>query len=275
MKETTERWPSDRFYWAVLEAPQWRRSGELPAGLRSMLEEDTPAPAESLHAVCAPIGNGQVLVCALDQADLKSLSEGIRVLAPEALPEFVTGDVTAESLNLLVGRHEPMEVRRSRLRKQFLIATSCLMVAGFLTVGFIRRAQLWQLTAEHARSAATTMSQSVKPGATPDVLALETSRTRRLAETAAKVKLPDDAALALEVLLRAWPGSMRAKPESIVISDSGLTLSVMIEGDPTQFLEAMRAPPGWTMDEPRLSTTDAATRLTLHLRRLSASGGPS
>src|SRR5690606_17382565 len=45
------RWPAARFYWAVLEAPGWTRSGPLPEGLRPELEELAPEPLDSLHAV--------------------------------------------------------------------------------------------------------------------------------------------------------------------------------------------------------------------------------
>jgi hypothetical protein len=58
-----------------------------------------------------------------------------------------------------------------------------------------------------------------------------------------------------------------------VVSEAGATVSVSVEGDPTPFLKAMKPPPGWGMDEPRLNSADKLTRLTLQLRPAIGAGG--
>src|SRR5207253_2807129 len=95
--------------------------------------------------------------------------------------------------------------------------------------------------------------------------ALELSRTRRLAESAARIIPPADAALSLESLLRAWPSSVSSKPQSLAVTESSSTISVSVEGDPTPFLKGLKPPPGWSMDEPRLNASESLTRLTLQL----------
>ena len=69
-----QRWPAERFFWALLEAPGYTRAGELPIGLRQALEDEVPA--EDLHAVCAPAADGRLIVCAAPREVLRAVNPG-------------------------------------------------------------------------------------------------------------------------------------------------------------------------------------------------------
>lgn len=266
MSGTQLPWSAERFYWSLLEVPQWKRAGELPAGLRMLLEEDVPVPVDSLHAVGLPLRDGRVLVCAVESAALQSLSEGAATLTPERVPEFVGGKIDPSALNLLVGAYEPRPLRRARFRRHLVSAAALLVASALVSVGLLRRATMWERADAEGRAATAVVLGRTLPKSTPDGLALELGRTRRLADAAVKIRPPRDAASSLESLVRAWPASVSSKPQSVAISESGASISVSVEGDATAFLKAMKPPPGWSMDEPRLNATEAVTRLTLQLR---------
>jgi hypothetical protein len=255
----------DRFYWSLLEAPQWQRTGALPAGLMQALEEDIPLAAEELHAVGVPAGDGLLLVCAARAGDLEALDADLLTLAPESLPDFAPLGVDASSLNLLVGAHEPGPIRRARMKRHLARAAAIALITGLISIGVARRAAHLDSLAQRAHAASAAAVQKLLPGGAPDTLALEVSRARRVADSSARVHPAPSAAAALAALLRAWPTQAPSRPQSLAVTESGATVSVSVEGDPTPFLKAMKPPPGWTMEEPRLSASDKLTRLTLQL----------
>jgi hypothetical protein len=260
------RWPKERFYWSLLEAPHWKRAGPLPAGLLQALEEDIPVAAEELHAVGVPAGDGTLLVCAARAEELESLDVDLLTLCPEALPDFAPQGVEALSLNLLVGAKEPAPIRRAREGRHLARAAAVALVVGLLSIGLARRAAHLEGLAQRAQAASSAAVQRLLPSGTPDTLALEVNRARRVTESSARVHPAPSAAAALAALLRAWPTQAPSKPQSLVVTETGATVSLSVEGDPTPFLKAMKPPAGWSMDEPRLSASDKLTRLTLQLR---------
>jgi hypothetical protein len=259
-------WPAERFSWSILEAPQWRRAGVLPSGMLPALEEDLPRAAEGLHAVAAPMGDGRLLVCAADESEIESLGEGILSLTPETLPAFAGAGVEPGALNLLVGVHEPRALRRARAKRHLLAAASVLLTSALLAAGLVRRERALESDAAAAREASAQLLRTLSPAGSPEAVALEVARQRRLSEAAARVRPAPDAALALASLLRAWPATVSSKPQSLAVSESGATISVAVDGDATPFLKALKAPQGWSLEEPRLNTADRVTRLTLQLR---------
>ena len=56
-------------------------------------------------------------------------------------------------------------------------------------------------------------------------------------------------------------------PQSIGVNESGITLSVLVQTDPGEFLRAFAAsaPPGWDMQEPRLNAGAEFTRIVIDL----------
>lgn len=257
-------WPAERFYWTVLDAPGWKRAGELPVGLHPMLDDDVPADAGDLHAVCVPIPDGRLAVCAARRTALAALSPSLLSLTPDSAPPFVGCD--AGQFNLLVGAFEPVPLRRARLRRHSLAAATILLCGTLVAVGLHRRASRWDALADSARGAATQLATAHSPTGNADDLAAEANRLRGSREVMARAAQPPDAALVLAATLQAWPAQVPSKPQSIALSPTGVTISVSVEGDAAPFLRSFTPPAGWSLDEPRLNATDTVTRLTLHMR---------
>lgn len=262
-------WPADRFYWAVLDAPGLKRTGQLPAGLLPMLEEDAPADAADLHAVCAPLADGRLAVCAAKRSDLAEVPPNVLSLTPGSLPQFVESlGVSPARFNLLVGAFEPRPIRAHRIKQHAFAAATIILCGMLVGVGLHRRSSRWEERAESARVAAASIAAQVIPAGRPDDITAEAARLKGTRDALAKNVLPPDASLSLAAVLHAWPANVPSKPQSISVSSTGVSISVSVEGDAAAFLKAFTPPPGWTLDEPRLNTADKVTRLALQLRPL-------
>ncbi len=265
-------WPAERFYWAVLDAPGLARTGELPAGLLAMLEEDAPADGAELHAVCAPLEDGRLAACAAERSELAEIPTGVLSLIPASLPPFIgSAGFTPERFNLLVGPFEPPPVTRRRLKRHAFASATVLLCGLLIAVGLHRRASRWGEHAQSAQAAAVRLAAAASTPGGPKVLAAEAARLRGAREALAKAAPPLDASLALAAVLHAWPAGVPSKPQSIAVSPTGVSIAVSIEGDAAAFLRAFTPPTGWTLEEPRLNTADKVTRLALQLR---PGGGP-
>jgi hypothetical protein len=262
-------WPADRFYWAVLDAPGVKHTGPLPAGLLPMLEEDAPADATDLHAVCVPLADGRLVVCAAGRSDLAEVPPDVLSLTPCSLPCFVESlGVTAERFNLLVGAFEPRPIRAHRIKQHAFAAATILLCGLLVGVGLHRRCSRWEERAESARVAAASIAEKVTTTGRADDIAAEAARLKGVRDALAKAAPQPDASLSLAAVLHAWPANVPSKPQSISVSSTGVSISVSVEGDAAAFLKAFTPPPGWTLDEPRLNTADKVTRLALQLRPL-------
>jgi hypothetical protein len=259
------RWPPERFFWAVVEAPAWRggRSGLLPPGLLVEAADGLPVPIEDLQVVGAACGDGRVVICAARRDEVAAVDAGAVSLTPETLPGCVEADADPSALDLLVGEFEPLVMRRARLRRHAGLAATIVACATLAAIGLGRRADHWDGIATSAREARLELAARAAPGVAPDRLALEVARLR---SAAAGGRPPRDAALTLASLLDAWPRAAAATPQSIVVGDSGVSVSVSVEGEPSAFLGALRPPEGWTLDDPRLNAAGGVTRLTLQMR---------
>jgi hypothetical protein len=260
-------WPSDHFYWALLDVPGVKRTGELPVGLLPMLDEDAPIDSADLHAVCVPIADGRLAVCAIEKSELSVVPPDTLALTPDALPPFIESPgITPERFNLLVGSFEPRPIRTARIKRHAFAAAAVLLCGLLIAVGLHRRAARWGERAGSARSAAARLAEIVSPGGRPEELATEAARLRGTRDALAKAAPPPDASVALAAVLHAWPANVPSKPQSISVGQSGVSISVSVEGDAAAFLKAFAPPPGWMLDEPRLNTADKVTRLALQLR---------
>jgi len=258
---TTLRWPESRFYWSVLEAPGPVRAGAVPPGLLAALEEDLPEPFDGLHAVCAPAGDGKVIVCAARRADLAQVDARSLRLTPEDLPAFASGDTS--SLNLLVGEFEPAPIRRARSRRSLGAMAAVLSCTLLVVLGLVRRAQAWSRDAIRAREAQAGLLRTLNT-ASPEALAQDLARIRR--ESAGRIQPPPDASLPLAAILSSWP-NLPSKPSSLSVSEKTASIAVSVEGDAAPFLKAFKSPPGWRLEEPQVSAMGPLTRLTLLLHR--------
>ncbi len=260
-------WPAERFYWAVLDAPGAGRPGELPPGLSAMLEDDAPIRACDVHAVGVPLAGDRLAVCAAERRELADLPAGVLSLCPAGLPAFLEGEgVAPDRFNLLVGMYEPRPYRLARIRRHAVAAAVVVLCGLLVCVGLLRREAHWRARAESTRAAAVEVASAAVPGARPEDLGGRAARLRGAHDALAKAAPAPDAARALAALLHVWPTSVPSRPQSVSVSPSGISVSVALEGDPAAFLRALTPPAGWTLEEPRLSTADRVTRLSLQLR---------
>lgn len=262
-----ETWPSDRLYWAVIDAPQWRRPGLLPPGLHEEAEEVLPIPASDLHLVCCPVEGGRLVVCGLPRADLERLSSDVLALTPETLPGCLGVAAAAESLNLLVGEFEPAAVASAKAWVHFAAMAALVVIAGLAMIGLHRRAAAWERNAASAAEATSALLSQHAPGQTADELAMEVQKRKSDATDAAVLKSPEEAAPALVLILQGWPAEQSAKPLSLNVTPRTAAVSLVVPGDPSGFIESFRAPKGWSLEEPRLNTTGDTTRVNLQLHR--------
>jgi len=264
------RWPCDRFFWSVLEAPGWSRAGPLPPGLLPAFADDVPAEAHELHAVCAPAADGRIVVCGARRAELAQAARSLRSLTPAALPGTLDAGVDPCSLELLCGPFEPRIVRRARLVRHARAAGVLLLCAALAAAGLARRTAHWTRAADAANAERLGMVRAA--GLEPGALGAELARLDAL--TAASVRRPPDATVLLAALLDAWPGGVAAEPQALSVSEDGASLAVNVEGDPAPFLAAFRAPPGLRLEDPRLNASRGVTRLSLRLRSGAEGAGP-
>lgn len=258
---TDVRWPADRFFWSVLEAPGFRTQGPLPEGVRPMLQEDVPALIEELHAVSAATIDGKLLVCAARRKELEDLPTDVLSLTPEEIPALIEPKGDPSALNLLVGDHEPLPLRRERARRRLLLTLTAASLACLTAVGLSRRADAWSRAGEQARAATASL------GATPTAIHLELERHRKSPRFDGKSAIPPDAATALTGLLAAWPRELECQTDSVQVGPSSMTLSLIVAKDPRPFLSALKPPEGWSLEEPYLTSTSEGAHLRLVLHR--------
>jgi hypothetical protein len=281
--ESRLSWPADRFYWALLDAPGLKGGGILPPGLLGALSDEVPLPVAELHAVYVAAPDGKALVCAARAADLQAIEPSASSLAPAQLPPGLPLPIYPSSLNLLTGAFEPVRQRRQRGQRHMAAFLSVATTLTLVTIGLGRRAGHWGAfaadTREHMQQMASRAPLPSPRGeaAGPDLaqaVAMELANLKRVSESLERVKPAPDAALALAALLDAWPANVPSRPESLSISETGIVISVTIEGDHAPFLRAFSPPGGWSLAEPRLNSAGELTRLTLELRRDADRGHP-
>lgn len=262
------RWPKERFFWSVLEAPGVKSPGPLHPALLEKLGEEIPVDLAGIHAVEVPTGDGRVLACAVLREELARLEGGILSLTPEEVPAFVQvdGEGVAHRLNLLVGDFEPLPIRRARMRRHLVAMAAMVLCGVLLSVGFARRAAHHREVASTAAAATRELIASSIPGATSEQLATEVKKLELAAGVRTRVGKGSDAGIALSDLLKGWPKDVPSKPQAIAVTPTSATVSVSVEGDPSKFLRAMKHAGGWAMAEPRLNAADNVTRLTLQFQ---------
>jgi hypothetical protein len=255
-------WPTDRFFWAMLDAPGVR-AGVLPSGLEADLQEALPVPVETLHAVCVP-ARGGVLVCAARRDELQGLGPDVLSVRPEAVPACVAS--TSEAPELMTGSFEPLAFKRERSRRHLLVAASVLLACGLISLGFERRAGSLMEQGRAASAAELELTARVTSSREARSLGAQLDQARRSLESD-KALTPPDAAEALAAVLTVLPNEVEFEASSISINPSAMSLVLTTKEDARQLLAAVRAPQGWRLDEPRLTTLPNATRVNLSMRR--------
>jgi hypothetical protein len=261
----TERRPAQSFYWATIDGLGWKTAGPLPAALLPVLADEIPIALEDVHAVCAPLDLGRLLVCACPRAALASADTAASTLVPDSLPDGVSCDAEAGGFNLLVGEFEPPPIRRARRARHLHPACACLICLVLIGLGFARRAHHASAAAGQAAKAADVVLSHLTPDKRENSVMEQVGFVRAAADAASRARAPADAAAGLEALLKSWPASITCKPQSVSVSEGGVSFGVMVEGDPAPFLKAFIPPPGTALDEPRITSVGPVTRLNLHL----------
>lgn len=271
---TALRWPPERFFWAVLTSPVGRPiAGVLPPSLYEALDEEVPVPGMTLHAVVSPLHDGQLLVCAAAREALEALPAGTLSLRPSALPAWMTalfpddvvGHDVLSHVELLTGAYEPSPLRRAHRHRTALVGAALLLIGVLGVLGINRRAAAWSRAGEQAATLTASLVTEVSGASTP--LALQRAlEQQRSASRSPKGLTPPDAALALAGLLAVWPKDIEVDASSVSIAPTAMSLSLSVSGDARPLLAALKAPVGWTLDEPRISTAGSLTRVSLSLR---------
>lgn len=173
-RETGEhlRWPSDRFFWSVLDVPGTRLTGELPTALLDEVAGDIPVPVEDVHVVVAPLDAGKLVACAARRAELEELAQSARSLVPDQIPDAIGGNTDPQRLNLLVGAYEPQSSRREKARRHMGRAGVLLVLAGLVTIGLARRARHWNTIDSESRAAGDTLAREILPDQSTAVMDL-------------------------------------------------------------------------------------------------------
>jgi hypothetical protein len=258
-------WAQDRFYWAVLAAPGVR-AGVLPSGLGAALQDEVPVNVESLHAAAVPIDGGSVLVCAARREELASLPPNCLSLLSEGVPDRTALLHDVPPPEMLVGAFEPHLLRRERARRWWCFAAAIALSAGLVSVGLVRRAdQLTRLSGD-TRQQASSVLLAATGSADPALLQREIARVQDLAAVK-QPYAPTDGATTLAALLRAWPDGVECEISAVSVGPSAVSMTVSVTGDSRTILDAIKPPRGWTLEEPRLSTTGQRTRVVLRFKR--------
>jgi hypothetical protein len=251
-------WPTDRFYWTLVEGAAWRGSGPLPPGVLGLAEDDIPEAIDNLHAVGVPTEQG-VLVCAARRNELQALDDAVLSLRPAACP---IQSVDAEKFNLLVGVFEPRCIRRARIKRHAVAASALLLCGLSVTTGLSRRGSFWNEQAVRAERAWMAAATEQSPDAPSSTILLDLQRLAGTLESTAALAPPQDATAEMATLLEHWPARVTSKPQSIAIRGGVVSVSVLVE-DAAAFLAAITLPNGWSMDQPMLNSAGNLTRLSL------------
>jgi hypothetical protein len=274
-KSRHERWPADRFYWAVLDTTllpgRWRRR---EAALAAVFEDLLPVPIERVQATYRHLGRGRCIACAADLNSVRRVrAGGAFSLAPSAVPGFVTADLDPGGLNLLTGSEEPMTAQRLRRWWTVLVVATVLLGASAVTIGAERRVRALDAATHRLEILRRdvlhdVLGPDVLPAGQPPALLLAAER-RRLQQTrtatAPELELIDVSPF-LATLLSRWPDAIShpvgADPswiriESIVITPTVVTVRGRVRDSAAaqRLHAAIRATPGWTSGPLQVTTT--------------------
>lgn len=287
----------------------------IPEGLLEVIQGHIPEPLGELHAVAVPWRGTEgpshrtgLLVCAARIADLRSVPPSVRVLAPATAPEFLgpPSSPAPGKFNLLVGAYEPAVQRRRRRLRHTMAALWLVGLTGLILVGLHRRTQQHQQRAATARTHIASLLSDT-PARSAIELASLVERSVRVHEQSQRVPLSQDATTPLVAILAAWPSALgdesadetfvgppdptprpQVEVQSLYVQHARASISAVVSGGMKEtrselaerLLGSFRAPPGWTLQEPRWTHQQNLTRLSFSLARsvpsgpASASAGP-
>ena len=262
-------WPARRFYWAVLDTTGFPRAGTARGPstrqLGYVFENVLPGvQIEHVHAVYRRLpAQGRVLACGVPAETLKPLADHAVTLTPESLPPFVTEEVDPASLNLLTGRFLPPAIRRRRHRWFGQVAMIVATCAALLVWGMERRTSALRHQRHDVSEARTQVfgqvlgsgwGQAASGGQPPELrLAAEVRRLEQTRQGDHDMTELSDCSLLLAKVLSHWPAAVRARTESVSVTEAAVTIraNVASMADAQQFANAFAGLPGWRLKQPR------------------------
>ncbi len=275
MNYHSHSWPAERFYWAVLETEQSSDrvdSKHARIHLDGLLETHLPVPPESLHAVYASLGDGRVLACAVNRSDLATVSQEWIALTPKSLPPFLS-DIQLDTsvLNVLVRNFEP-RVYHDAARRRTLIASSAMMLCTLLIcVGWLRRVQAaadldQSIEQQVVQAANHVLSGDCSSGSEAQAAIDRALDRSTMLASSGRDLATFDAAMALQDLLAQWPHNDEVTVQNLSVTQDAVSVNIDVRGDAMAFLKSITLPVNWKLDEPRLSTSNGTSRVSLVFR---------
>lgn len=292
----SETWPTERFYWSIVECPG--RVVPMSGTLLLLMEDDLPIESELLHAVGVRLDDRRVLACAAAKDELAALDPSVVTLTPTAIPDGVPGGGSIDPglLNLLINDFEPFPLRRERRVRSRILFGTLLLLTVVASLGLWRRASTWTNVANGMDSRAQQLLKNTvaplapaNPGTNHEALLdqelLRLRQTRWTAGTKADSTASLDATDALGMYLALWPKTEKVRADFLSVTPTSIALSLrtmrgedasvadsQASSEPTALVAKLPRPAGWMMDEPRLTIRDGYASLALQLRRESAAG---
>lgn len=263
--------PAERCYWAVIEAPGVRVRGPLPDALRDEVAADIPVDAGRLWIVTAPAGDGLLVACAVARDEVERLAERALRATPSAVPGAVGVGVRAEDFNVLVGEHEPHATLKARRNRHARWMGTVLCVSALLGLGLARRAAWHEQRSAAAQVTVEALLAAASRDHAPGDEAFLVQEIEGLRRRLANARLPDaprDASVPMARMLRMWPRDIPAVAQSLGASGGTVTAFVSVDqADAARFVDGLRAPDGWVMNEPRTGAGPGGARITVSMKR--------
>lgn len=231
--------PSQLCYWGVIDHTAL---GRRPTArqLGYLFERVLPVAIDGLHAVFSRIDDHTVIACAASHETIRTHTpSGAVTLRPESLPEFLSNDLErcsldpTHSLNLLIGPHESLPVRRARTQWLTLTAAAIMVISGVIVGGLERRRSMLLGAALEARvELASVYTDGLPPSLSrlpPERrLTIELRRLRAAQSAEGSLTSSVDASHTMARVLAAWPEGVAVRTESVSTRDRTVSLTASV-----------------------------------------------
>lgn len=263
-------WPSQRFYWAILDTSYINNSHMRSLRRKSqqlgyLFENYLPAIAiEDIQAVYRPLSKSasHFIACGLPKKLLtQELDPQAITLTPSELPSFIDQDCDPAQLNLLTREYQPKTVRQLYRRSTLSVCSIVTICTILLIVGLERRTNAARNQKENLHDSQTQLLEQVIdsgsniPRLLPGALRI-TAELRRLQQTRSGDSVGteiNESSLLLASLLALWPTNLHIQTESISITQMSITIRAKVPtmADVQQFADALALLPNWQLKQPQ------------------------
>lgn len=287
------RWPPERFYWAVVDAPLPSALLSTRAGRARQLgyafEAHLPGLAiEELSAVFErlPAPDDRYVACGLPAGVVEEqIAAGATTLTPTSLPAFMDRGIDARRLNLLVGPHLPPAVRRARARLPLVVAAGLLLCSVVISLGLQRRVrQIEQRSADLRAELLAVYEHALGPGARNAVGTSFPPERRILAELRqleatradpGPVGADRDGARTLASLLAHWPADAAVATDALLVQPNAIIIQGRSDrmADAQSLADALATMPGWAIRQPETRSGRSGVEFTVNLSAAGTDGG--